>query len=528
MCWNGKWKASFSYDAINIQGILIHANNSLMINIQESFMRKYSIISLSFLLLPAVTLQAIADPSNAHKAKSIGKPAIQFFGSWRLRPEFWSWFRAKGGADGNYSFLGSLLRLGVKHESRDFDAVLEVAQPALINLPRHAVAPPPQGQLGIGGTYRAVNGGQAASLFVKQGFLLFHKTVGKTNSFKIGRFEFGNGQEGNTNNPTLLTLKNTRIAQRLIGTFLFTDVGRSFDGLQWTTQSQGHAFTALLTYPTRGCYSLKGADTLTNIHLAYLGDTMDRNDRHGAEEGRLFGIYYEDFRGGVLKTDNRPLAARTSDIGKIRITTFGGDFMRVQNIHTGKLDGLLWAAGQMGTWGALKQGAFSFDAETGYQPKNTLWNPWFRLGYYYSSGDGNSANGQHGTFFPILPTPRIYARFPFYSESNLKDAFLSAIIRPRKGMVVRADAHALSLANKNDLWYVGGGAYDNSAFGYVGRPSGGSDSLATLYDISLDYQLRKTTEVGVYFGYARGGGVVQANYSDRYASFGFFELDQQF
>ncbi len=161
--------------------------------------------------------------------------------------------------------------------------------------------------------------------------------------------------------------------------------------------------------------------------------------------------------------------------------------------------------------------------------------PWFRAGYYLGSGDGNGSNGQHGTFFPILPTPRVYARDPFYNESNLQDIFVQAILRtaPKHGMTaplftIRGDVHSLRLADSHDLWYGGGGAYDNSVFGYNGRTSSGKGSLATLFDLSVDYTPAESVTVTGYVSYANGGNVISSIYKSRDSVFSYLELNYRY
>jgi acyl-CoA synthetase (AMP-forming)/AMP-acid ligase II len=51
----------------------------------------------------------------------------------------------------------------------------------------------------------------------------------------------------------------------------------------------------------------------------------------------------------------------------------------------------------------------------------------------------------------------------------------------------------LRLSNRNDLWYTGGGAFQPATFSFVGRPSNGSQSLANLYDVSVDDQINPHT-----------------------------------
>jgi hypothetical protein len=155
------------------------------------------------------------------------------------------------------------------------------------------------------------------------------------------------------------------------------------------------------------------------------------------------------------------------------------------------------------------------------------WKPWFRAGYNYYSGDGNPNNNQHGTFFPVLPTARIYARYPFFAESNLQDVFAQVILKPSSRLTLRSDVHSLRLAETRDLWYAGGGAGENQAFGYSGRPSSGRGDLATLVDLSADYQLYKSTAVTLYMAYANGGKPMSI-FNSRDSVFGYAEVNYKF
>jgi hypothetical protein len=135
----------------------------------------------------------------------------------------------------------------------------ELAVPALVGLPDDAVAPPPQGQLGFGGPYRAINVNQDASIFPKQAFVRF-KGLGSNpaNSLRLGRFEFWEGQEVTPADPTLSWLKRERISGRLIGNFGFTLAQRSFDGIQLLRNTPGSNLTLVAARPTEGVFQLNG------------------------------------------------------------------------------------------------------------------------------------------------------------------------------------------------------------------------------------------------------------------------------
>ena len=254
---------------------------------------------------------------------------------------------------------------------------------------------------------------------------------------------------------TLAALKDSRIGQRLIGTFGFSDVMRSFDGLRYSYTNGPWNVTAVSAIPTRGVFQVDGWGWVTTP-VTYVALTRQMAYSHGNAEWRAFGIYYNDDR-DILKTDNRSAAVRAHDLGGINIGTFGGHYMQDIPTAAGTFDFMGWGALQTGQWGVQTQRSGAATVEGGFQPAIVkAVKPWLRGGYFYSSGDNNPNDGVHGTFFAILPTPRVYARFPFFNEMNNRDLFGELMLRPRKDLTLRSDVHGLWLANKNDLWYSDG------------------------------------------------------------------------
>ncbi len=450
-------------------------------------------------------------------------------GSLRSRAEFWDWF--EGQADNAYAFSGNLLRLSVSHQRERFDWQLEAAAPVLLGLPTAAIAPGAQGQLGMGPAYFAANSRRrnTGMVFAKQAFIRWRGLGGnKAHTFRLGRFEFLEGAETTPKNPTLAALKRDRIAQRLVGTFGFTHVGRSVDGVQWALARERMHYTVAGGLATRGVFQTDGWG---NLHTAfgYAAATRQIGSARQSGEWRLFALYYHDWR-KVVKTDNRPLALRRLDLEHIRIATFGGHLLHVADTGRGATDFLFWGAVQTGSWGTLGHRSGAFAVEGGWQPKALpRLQPWLRAGFFHGEGDGNPNDQTHGTFFQPLGTPRIYARFPFFNLMNIQDLFATLTLRPSKTVVVRADARSLRLADRGDLWYAGGGAFQPWTFGYVGRPSGSGRGLASLFDVSVDYPVSGRLTVSAYLAHARGKRVVEAIYPDgRNATFGYVELTWRF
>jgi hypothetical protein len=340
--------------------------------------------------------------------------------------------------------------------------------------------------------------------------------------------EFTDGSEVTPKDATLAYLKTDRIGQRLIGNFGFSDVMRSLDGAQYAYVNGPWTFTGLSTIPTRGVFQVDGWGWVkTPVTYAALTKQQEWGATHA--EWRFFGIYYNDDR-PIVKTDNRPAAAKASDLGGINIGTYGAHIITATPTATGTFDFLGWGVLQSGSWGRLTQKSGAFAGEVGWQPAfGSSVRPWLRGGYYYSSGDKNPNDGTHGTFFALLPTPRIYARFPFFNSMNNTDVFSEIMLRPGKKLTIRTDVHGLWLSNSNDLWYSGGGAFQPGTFGFNGRPSGGARSLATLYDISGDYKWKYGLSFGLYFGFAQGGDVIKKIYPvNPNGALGYTELNYRF
>lgn len=474
---------------------------------------------------PTTPAASAAKPAAAPAAP---KPGLTLFGNWRVRQEVWDWFGDDNGA-GKYTYTGSLLRFGGNYVGKKYDATLELAQPTLLNLPKDATLGAPFGQLGQGSSYRDANAPQEASLFVKQAFVRAKGIAGKGGSARVGRIEFIDGTETVPKDASLAYLKRERIAHRLIGNFGFTHVQRSFDGGQFVHNTPDQNITLFAGMPTEGVFDLDGGATLDDIKIGYAAVTRPFAGKTVRGETRLFGLYYLDEREEAVKTDNRPLPVRRADKQDVQINTIGGHALAIADTPTGQVDGVLWGAGQFGGWGSQGHSAFAGAAEIGYQPKGIPWKPWIRAGFFHASGDGDPADGQHETFHSALLTPRIYARFPFYTLSNLNDGFVQVIARPNPKLTLRSDAHVLWLADESDLWYIGGGAFQNPTFGFAGRPSNGKRGLGTLADVSIDYQWRKDTTFTGYFGYAWGGNVVDSIYGGGSNGFmGYLEVSRRF
>jgi Alginate export len=485
-----------------------------------------SVFTLLFAAIPALRAQPPAD-----RATPIKIGGVTFSGSVRSRVYFWDWFQPTAG-NNNYEYSGSLFRLGLSQSRDSWDWNAEFAIPVLLGLPVGATGTgPQQGALGFGSNYFSANTGSqnTAMIFPKQLYVRLHGLGGnKGHTLQIGRFEFLDGSEALPKNATLAALKRERVFQRLIGNFGFSDVGRSFDGVHYAYDTPHGDFTFIGAVPTRGVFQVDGWGW-NRIAFSYSSYTRQWGSTHHAADTRFFFIEYDDYR-HILKTDDRALAARRNDLANIRIDTFGGHSLHAFDSAAGTFDLLLWGAAQTGRWGVQKQRAGAIDIEGGFQPKLVpKLKPWLRGGFTYGSGDGNPNDNVHGTFFQILPTPRPYARFPFFNMMNTEDRFGILQLRPHSKVTISSEFHAIRLSNANDLWYSGGGAYQPWTFGYTGRSTSGSRSLGNLYDTGVDFRVNRKLTLSGYLGYTQGLAAMEQIYPQgKDGRFGYLELLQRF
>ncbi len=165
------------------------------------------------ILLPAAEFLILSLGAAAQtQPPASGAGRVQASGVLRTRTEIWDWF--EGQADNRYAFSGSFLRLNLSQAREHVDWQLDLFAPVLLGLPEGAIGPAPQAQFGLGAAYFAANGASrnAAMLFPKQAFLRWKGLFGdKTQSLRLGRFEWMDGGEMTPKDATLAALKRDRV-----------------------------------------------------------------------------------------------------------------------------------------------------------------------------------------------------------------------------------------------------------------------------------------------------------------------------
>jgi hypothetical protein len=345
---------------------------------------------------------------------------------------------------------------------------------------------------------------------------------------QIGRMPYSSGAESASGNPTIEAVKQQRVAARLVGEFEWSLYQRAYDGVRVDSVRQPWGASFVAFHPTQGGFEDAAGLMMRDVTVLGGNVTFKPNTLVPSTEMQLFAFRYDDDRHVAARPDNSRRGATRVDVG---ITTFGATLVTAPRPRNERQwDGLLWFAGQTGSWFDQSHRAASIVAEAGHQWIAARWRPWFRGGVVWASGDGEPADDRHGTFFQMLPTVRRYAQSALYSQMNHTDVFAQALLRPLPSLGIRADFHRVGLASPRDHWYFGSGATQarGTLFGFSTRPSNGYSDLATILETSADYSIGRHWSINAYIGAARGGRVVQQEFSGRTMTFGYVENVLQF
>lgn len=465
--------------------------------------RSFARIALAATLL-LVASAAAADPVVWKAGEVTVEPLL----SDRLRVEVVDWFDpGAAGGDESYAFVANVIRFGAVTKWRDVKVTLEGQEVELFGIPDDAPG------LGPGAVYFASTAEKdQREVSVRRAVLEWSDAMVKGLGVAGGRYILNDGLEAVATDAGLQWLKKNRISQRLVGGFDYTHVGRSFDGASLRYARAPWNFTLAGGRPTAGGFNISANNEVEEVAIVYAALTATEPEWLPRSDGRLFYLHYVDER-GLVATDNRDLALRQADTGDISIHTVGLNLEAVHRWGPGDLDLLVWAAGQGGQWESLDHAAWALSLEAGYRLVDVPTKPWLRAGWYRGSGDDDPDDGDHGTFFQVLPTARLYAQTPFYNMMNNEEVFLQLVMAPAEVVDLRIDWHHLWATESEDLVYAGGGATQTRpVFGFSGYSARGHSDVADLLDISVEYAAHPRLKIGAYYGHAFGGSAVDAQY----------------
>jgi hypothetical protein len=144
-------------------------------------------------------------------------------------------------------------------------------------------------------------------------------------------------------------------------------------------------------------------------------------------------------------------------------------------------------------------------------------------GWNVGSGDSSPSDGDHHTFFQVLPTARIYAQLPFYNLMNNQELVAQLAREPHARVSVTATAHQRRLEADEVVVAAGGGATSNQVFGYTGIAGSGARGIGTLLDASLSVRPTDWLTLNAYYAHVFGRGALAQAFEHENASYAFIE-----
>jgi hypothetical protein len=452
-----------------------------------------------------------------------------FVRNW-TRVEGWRYFApapstpAAPTGDATTGHIGNRLLAGTRLRRGAIDGTVAVQYVQFGGLPSDAIGP---GALGTGALYFDHSGDSSSrQLYVKTANVAF-RSLWKHLDLQLGRMGYTSGAERPSGNAKIEAVKRQRLDSRLVGEFEWSLYQRSFDGVRADWNEKNFRITGSALQPTQGGFEDAAGVSMSDVRVLSAILTTAPGVVVPRSELQVFVHHYDDTRDVTARPDNTGRRVTAVDIG---ITTIGAHLAGSRPLGAGEADGLLWTAGQFGSWYDQDHRAMAVTVEGGYQWTKARWSPWLRGGVSWFSGDGAADDDHHGTFFPMLPTVRRYSQSTLYSMANLRDLMVQAILRPRANVTVRVDGHVLGLASRDDGWYAGSGATQDSGriFGYTLRSSGREQRLMEVAEGSIDWRITSRWSINGYAAIASRGPVVRTSFVRGPAVFTYVENVVQF
>jgi hypothetical protein len=425
----------------------------------------------------------------------------------RVRPEWWSAYSER---DDLYEGTRARARLAYTYDAwLSLVAETQLAHAGSMDL------------LGTGAlaSYRRANEDQIDVTALQLRHLYAEVRPAKAGFVRLGRQDVKVGAEIAYAEPAWKYLKTARLGERLIGSVGWSHVERAGDGVAARWDFGAVQVDAFGAQPTTGVFAVeKGYRQLKDIVYGGAVATVDRGVLLANTELSFFGIGYSDDR----------------DVGQggladpVEVGTLGASWLGVYPLGPGAVDVTLWAAGQFGSYNDLDHAAAAGIAEVGYQLGKVFAKPWLRAGVNAASGDGDPGDGDHHTFFNLLPTNHLYYGFADQlAFQNLVNPFLQLRATPHPMVALNAFVHWFLLADDRDARYAGTGAFDRNVFGFTAQASHGERDVGVEYDLVATVTPHKnvTVEAGVAF---LDGGDFFPDGSDRDVAFGYLSLELRY
>ena len=350
-------------------------------------------------------------------------------------------FRAHSASVDNDYFL-TRLRLHVGYTDKWWSAYIEGQSSVEGYDHRYAYANAPA----VAGTTKTLGDGpESDTIDLHQAYVTLGNHKEFPLSLKVGRQELSYGDE------------------RLIGAFNWNNIGRSFDAakLRWQNAWFGaDFFTGMPVVPRDNQFDMpNNYDSLTGVNatstkipktildLYFLARNTSREAINDYNDPQFPQPTARDIYtiGGRLKS-------KPGELGNFDYTVEGayqfGDFAMSNT-----------AGPSSPTNKRLTQDAYMFVALGGYTFADCWATPRIGAEFDYSSGDGSSTDGTHGTFDNLFPTNhKFYGSMDLVSLQNIQDLGVNVTLKPTSRMSVAIMGNAFWLADTHDSFYNVGGA----------------------------------------------------------------------
>lgn len=322
--------------------------------------------------------------SGAHRANAT---EVKEIFSFRWRYESFDTLSNDSALDSQYDFHNLRTRFGadVRWNRFTVHGLLQAA---------NAVSLPDKGSFGPGRVYFVSSGGEdtsSAHLGLAELMVAFKLDA---LSFRAGRQGMVDGQEVLTGDARFDWVKQTRLSERLVGTWDWVNVGRRFDGGTVSYDRPRFNLTGFGARVLQGGVDYAHAfEPLDGVDVGAVSYTAKRSAWITGSEVRLFDVLYRDSRAST----------RASLGDRIFIQGIGASFVGMYARGSGTADVVAWFALETGDYGTSNQGGSALILEGGYGWPRRKTAPWLRLGVATASGDDDPTDRDHGTFFKWFP-----------------------------------------------------------------------------------------------------------------------------
>ena len=337
--------------------------------------------------------------------------------------------------------------------------------------------------------------------------------------------------------------------ERLVGSFDWNNIGRTFDAVKLRYQQQlwsVEAFASTVPVITRGKYNQSDLFNGTETH----------------REQVLSGLYFSTTALSVQTTDlyvfhlheNTSALYQPTAIGDTNFFTIGARVKSKPGVFhhepTAVHDGKAMADGKSTPpppAPASKPLGFDYNAEVAFQTGKVRgldltacavhgdlgytfdlpWTPRLGAEYNYASGDTNATDGNSETFQNLFPTN--HARYSFidaFSWQNMHNPAISLKAAPCKKLTLQADYRLFWLATNEDVWYRANGSTAVRPLTPLAR---NADKFAgTEFDIVATYKPIKQLAVQAGYGHFFAGDYLRNTGAHDNADFGYLQATIEF